>query len=158
MRAYSNDVCTWGTRMGRRCNAGGNGRRRTVCRLMHNSRSESIDTSSPLIAHEYETNATPVTYGVFPRSWHLFFSANVFGLVKLEKSDAEKNKRKTIRISHEYLTCSMQKSSANIATKFRITRLGKIFEECFTLPGRNFLTSSLFFSVVCNFLLEQFSI
>jgi len=35
---------------------------------MHNSRPESIDISSLLIAHEYEINATPVTYGVFPCS------------------------------------------------------------------------------------------
>lgn len=43
-------------------------------RLMHNSRAESIDTSSLSIAHEYETNATPVTYGVHPRPWRFFLS------------------------------------------------------------------------------------
>jgi len=87
-------VCTWGTRMGRRSNAGGgNGRRRTVCQLMHNSWPESIDTSSLSIAHEYETNATPVTYGVFPHSSRFFLTICLVSL-NSKKSGARKNERR----------------------------------------------------------------
>lgn len=157
-RAYSNDdVCTWGTRMGPRCNGGGrNGGERTVCRLMHNSRFESIDTSSLSIAHEYETNATPVTYGVFPRSWRFFLTICLVSL-NSKKSGARKNERRAKddrNFSRVPQLLDVKKQREYIATKFQITWLEKIFEECFAPAGRSFLTSSL--SFICNFLLEKF--
>lgn len=75
MRAYSNDdACTWSARIERRCNAGGewargrDGRRGIVYRGRTIAGPGSIDTSSPSIAHEYETNTT------------LFRSLTVFSL------------------------------------------------------------------------------
>jgi len=134
---------------------GGNAGKRTVCRLMHNSRFESIDTSSLSIAHEYETNATPVTYGVFPRSKRFFLTICLVSL-NAEKMTQEKmsGERKTIEISHEYLSCSMEKSSANIEVSNHMIRENFRGMLC---SRRTKFSHELFLSFMCNFLLEKLS-
>lgn len=120
---------------------------------VHNSRFESIDTSSPSIAHECETNATtPVTYGCCSSliRWRFvfffFFFNNVRGFVK-------KRKKRTQDDHGGFLTSSSAarcKKAARISLpKFRIKRLGKNFEEDILSAGTSFLTSSLSLSLSC---------
>lgn len=146
--------------MGRRCNATGG--ERIVCpgRCTIADSNRSIPRHLRSFMNTKQTRRLRSLMAVFPRSLvFVFFFFSFFNDVQVlvKKTTREKmSARQSWRISHEFFSCLMQKSSANITTKFQSSPKdqGKILKSILS-AGSNFLTSSLFLLLVCKFFIRK---